>query len=36
MPWFEDPLMFMADLRDTRFQNNAFAYLMTSPPTRAD
>jgi hypothetical protein len=23
MPWFEDPLMFMADLRDMRFQNRA-------------
>ena len=23
MPWFEDPLTFMADLRDMRFQNNA-------------
>ncbi len=23
MPWFEDPLMFMANLRDVRLQNNA-------------
>lgn len=27
MPWFEDPLMFMADLHDMRFQNNALDHI---------
>ncbi|MET8146850.1 hypothetical protein ACIBSW_14290 [Actinoplanes sp. NPDC049668] len=27
MPWFEEPLTFMADLRDLRFQNNALDFI---------
>jgi hypothetical protein len=34
MPWFEDPLMFMADLRDMRFQNNAPDSIVSDRSTR--
>lgn len=31
MPWFEDPLVFMAGLHDMRFQNNALDSIADDP-----
>ena len=31
MPWFEDPLMFMADLHDMRRQNKALDVIADDP-----